>query len=203
MQRRWSSCSIGHVCLLAVIGLCSLPWQAMAYEGDLHQQLTFIAAKQFNRCVADTDTPMLTPLQVRYIAKTNVRQADRNVFARMFNWRYYDRGSEAERSVLWAIDTRFHEHFNEVLKRMDRANGTAQLYSTLGRIVGFVQLVSSPAHTVPVYTARFWRFSLADRFDNYPVDEVAVQAQIGNDCEFLGQPADDYATILRTVAADT
>ncbi|MCZ6710370.1 MAG: hypothetical protein O7B25_08405 [Gammaproteobacteria bacterium] len=177
--------------------------QALSYDGKLHQQLTFLAAKQFNRCVAGTDVPMLTPLQVRYIAKTNVKQADRNVFARMFNWRYYDRGGEAERSVLWSIDTRFHEHLNEILVRLDRADGMAQLYSNLGRVVGFVQLVSSPAHTVPVYTGRFWRFSLTDRFDNYSVDEAAVETELENVCDFLEEPAGDYLAILRAVAADT
>jgi hypothetical protein len=176
---------------------------AVAYEGKLHQQLTFLAAKQFNRCVAGTDIPMLTPLQVRYIAKTNVKQADRNVFARMFNWRYYDRGGEAERSALWAIDTRFHEHFNEILNRLARADGMPQLYSNLGRIVGFVQLVSSPAHTVPVYTGRFWRFSLTDRFDNYSVDQAAIQTELEDACDFLEQPASDYLAILRAVATDT
>lgn len=203
MQRRWlSRCTLWST-PIAAIALCAIALHAVAYDGKLHQQLTFLAAKQFNRCVAGTDIPMLTALQVRYIAKTNVKQADRNVFARMFNWRYYDRGSEAERSLLWAIDTRFHEHFNEVLKRLDRAHGTAQLYSNLGRIVGFVQLVSSPAHAVPVYTGRFWRFSLTDRFDSYSVNEAAVQAELGDACDFLERSARDYATIVRTVAADT
>ncbi len=200
MRRRWRNLCIMSAASLA-LGAAALP--AAAYEGKLHQQLTFLAAKQFNRCVTGTDVPMLTALQVRYIAKTNVKQAERNVFARMFNWRYYDRSSESERSVLWALDTRFHEHFNEVLQRFDRSDDAAQLYSNLGRIVGFVQLVSSPAHTVPVYTGRFWRFSMTDRFDKYAVDEAAVEAEIAQSCDFLEQPAGDFATILRTVAADT
>lgn len=203
MQCRWINRYFSWFARMAAVSLCVMAPHAASYDGKLHQQLTFLAAKQFNRCVAGTDIPMLTPLQVRYIAKTNVKQADRNVFARMFNWRYYDRGSEAERSMLWAIDTRFHEHFNEILARLDRADGTAQLYSNLGRIVGFVQLVSSPAHTVPVYTGRFWRFSLTDRFDNYSVDEAAVQTELEDDCDFLEQPASDYLAILRGVAADT
>jgi hypothetical protein len=188
--------------VLAVVA-CGYALGASAYDGEQHQQLTFLAAKHFNRCVAGTDIPMLTPLQVRYIAKTNVRQAERNVFVRMFNWRYYDRGGEAERSMLWAVDTRFHEHFNDVLERLENANGMAESYSNLGRIVSYVQLVSSPAHTVPVYTARFWRWSLTDRFDRYSVDDQAVQQQLGDDCSFLEEPAGNYAAILRAVAADT
>ena len=200
MQRRLCNLALAAV---ATVVLCSAAQAVQAYEGELHQKLTFLAAKQFNRCVAGTDIPMLTPLQVRYIAKTNVRQADRNAFVRMFNWRYYDRGSEAERSTLWAVDTRFHEHFNEVVERLDGSEDSAQLYSDLGRVVGYVQLVSSPAHTVPVYTSRFWRFSFTDRFDTYAVNEAAIQDEIGAAGGFLDQPASDYASILRSVATDT
>ena len=107
-----SSPLLGRFAVLLMLALTPL---AQAYDGRLHQQLTFIAAKHFNRCVAGSDIPRLTPLEVRYVAKTNVAQADRNIFTRMFNWRYYDRGEQAARSFLWAVDTRFHEHFNEVL----------------------------------------------------------------------------------------
>lgn len=184
--------------LLGALGL-SAPLQA--YEGRLHQQLTFIAAKHFNQCVTDSDIPRLTPLEVRYIAKTNAAQANRNIFKRMFNWRYYDRGQQAERGFLWVVDTRFHEHFNEVLARLDKAKDTRQRYSNLGRLISYVQVVSSPAHTVPVYTARFWRFNLADRFDVFPIDEVQLDSQL--DCRFLQSPAPDYHSVMRLVAEDT
>lgn len=176
--------------------------QALAYDGRIHQELTFLAAKHFNRCIEGSELPPLTPLQIRYIARTNVGLADRNAFARMFNWRYYDRGAEAEHSVMWAIDTRFHEHFNEILARIDESDSMAKLYSEVGRIINYVQLVSSPPHTVPVFTSRFWRFSFTDRFDGYPVDTDAVQQEIGDDCAFLAAD-EDYAAVLRIVATDT
>ena len=186
--------------LLLAVGLlpAGLAW---AYEGRLHQQLTFIAAKQFNYCVANTGVPRLTPLEVRYIAKTNVSQAERNLFSRMFNWRYYDPGQEAEKNLLWAFDTRFHEHFNEVQARLDSADDTRKRYSNLGRLISYIQVVSSPAHSVPVYTARFWRFSLADKFDAFPVDEAALSKQLG--CEFLHAALPDYQSVVRAVATDT
>ena len=193
-----SSPLLGRFAVLLMLALTPL---AQAYDGRLHQQLTFIAAKHFNRCVAGSDIPRLTPLEVRYVAKTNVAQADRNIFKRMFNWRYYDRGDQAERSFLWAVDTRFHEHFNEVLARLDKATDTRQRYSNLGRLISYVQVVSSPAHTVPVYTSRFWRFNLADRFDVFPIDEAHLNANL--DCSFLKDPAADYYAVMRAVADDT
>ncbi|NIP13874.1 MAG: hypothetical protein GWM88_03650 [Pseudomonadales bacterium] len=186
---------------LVVVAWC-LAAQALAYDGRIHQDLTFLAAKHFNRCAARTEIPSLTPLQIRYLAKTNVGLADRNAFARMFNWRYYDRGAEAEHSVMWAIDTRFHEHFNEILARIDKADSMGRLYSEVGRIINYVQLVSSPPHTVPVFTSRFWRFSFSDRFDGYPVDVEAVAQAIGDDCSFLAAEQ-EYASVLRAVATDT
>jgi hypothetical protein len=196
----WKPMRPSSGCLVAV--LWCLAAQTLAYDGRIHQDLTFVAAKHFNRCADGTEIPPLTPLQIRYLAKTNVGLADRNAFARMFNWRYYDRGAEAEHSVMWAIDTRFHEHFNEIVARIDRADDMGRLYSEVGRIINYVQLVSSPPHTVPVFTSRFWRFSFTDRFDGYPVDVEAVGQAIGDDCSFL-EAEEDYGAVLRTVAADT
>ncbi len=118
-----------------------LPLAAFAYEGEQHQQLTFLAAKQFNQCVADTDIPRLTPLQVRYMARSNVRQADRNPLVRMFNWLYYDRGGQRDRSLLWLVDTRFHEHFREVQQRLERPLvqvAPAETYSDLGNLTSWM-----------------------------------------------------------------
>ncbi len=152
--------------LLLVLALGPLP--VVAYEGQTHQRLTFLAAKQFNRCVAETGIAPVTPLQVRYMARSNAALAEGNLFSRMFRWRYYDRAEEAERSALWVIDTRFHEHFNELKRRLESARNEVDLYRQLGRVISYLQLVTSPPHVVPVYTGRFWRFSFADRFDSFP-----------------------------------
>ena len=176
---------------------------ALGYNGKHHQNLTFLAAKHFNRCVAGTDVPLLTPLQVRYMVRTNVGIAERPVFARMFNWRYYDREDHAERSMLWIVDTRFHEHFNEISRRLEEARGSVEAYQDLGRILSYLQLVSSPAHVVPVYTARFWRFSFADRFDNFPLDQEALEEALGDDCSFLEEHPSGFDEVLAQVAAAT
>ena len=191
------------LCLVAVIVCLGTAQFAVAYEGQMHQRLTFLAAKHFNHCVVDSDIPMLTPLQVRYIALSNVGLAETNFFVRLFRWGYYDRADQAERNLLWLVDTRFHEHFNEIQARLDKSAEPVRIYQDLGRILGYVQTVTSPAHTVPVYTGRFWRLSFADRFDSYPVDEQALATALGDDCSFLERWYDSYADILRIVAEDT
>lgn len=162
-----------------------------------------MAAKVFNECVADTDVPRLSPLQVRYMARSNAQLASRSAFARMFNWRYYDRDAQQNQSLLWVVDTRFHEHFSEIQRRLDDAEDVGEQYRELGRIVSYIQLVSSPARTVPVYTARFWRLSVSDRFDRYPVDSKAVEAKLTGGCQALFGHEGDYVDILRRVADDT
>lgn len=194
--RKWFRWSTAAAFLLAAPHL-------YGYEGRLHQELTFIAAKAFNECVAETDIPRLSPLQVRYMARTNVQLAERSGFVRIFNWRYYDRGSQEDQSLLWVIDTRFHDHFNEIQRRLQDAEYSGERYRDLGRIVSYIQLVSSPPHTVPVYTARFWRFSVSDRFDRFPVDVDAVQERLNDACDELFGQDDSYADILRRVADDT
>ena len=150
-----------------------------------------------------TDIPALTPLQVRYIARANVGLVDRSLFARMFNWRYYDRGDQSEQSMMWVVDTRFHDHFNDISGRLKVVEDPVDAYQDLGRILSYVQMVSSPAHVVPVYTSRFWRFSFTDRFNGYPFDEDALEAAVQGDCSFLDEPPERYEAILVGIAQRT
>lgn len=185
-----------------VVGLC-LCGSANAFDGSLHQQLTFIAAKQFNRCVAGSQVPRLTPLQVRYIAKANVGQAESNLFRRAVRWGYYDRKGQDEKSLLWFIQTRFHGHFNDTVNALDASDGLGDTYSNLGRIVNYLQDMTSPAHVVPVYTTRWWRLNVSDRFDGFPVDEDAVTSLIGDDCAPIAFGFDNYHALLAATADQT
>ncbi|MEM8767637.1 MAG: hypothetical protein AAGE43_09355 [Pseudomonadota bacterium] len=187
----------------ALLLVLLVPGAAQAYEGANHQFFTFLAAKQFNRCVEGTDIPPLTPLQVRYVARANTGLIDRSVFARMFNWRYYDRADQAEQSMMWVVDTRFHEHFNELSGRLLTVNDPVAAYQDLGRVISYVQLITSPARVVPVYSARFWRFSFGDRFDGFPVDEEALIEAMDGDCGFLDNPPESYEAVLTGIAERT
>ena len=184
-----------------MLSLLSSP--AQTYDGSVHQFMTFLAAKQFNRCVEGTDIPALTPLQVRYIARANTGLADRSVLARMFNWRYYDRADQSEQSMMWVVDTRFHDHFDELSGRLAVVDDPVAAYQDLGRAISYIQLVSSPPRVVPVYVARFWRFSFSDRFDGYPLDEEGLVGAIEGDCSFLERPPENYGEVLVAVAERT
>lgn len=192
----------------AAAGLCLVfvllaPSLVLAYEPEVHQKLTFHAAKWFNRCLAETTAPPLTPLQVRYAAKSNVALADSNMFVRMFRWNYYDRGGQQERSALWLVNTRLHQHFNNVTRRLEQASEPADRYRELGRIIYYLQLVTSPSKVVPVYTGRFWRWSFSDRFDKYRLDDDALDAALADTCDFLDDPALDFSSLLVESAATT
>ncbi len=191
-----------RACCLAVLLFLSAQ-NAAAYDGRVHQFLTFLAAKQFNRCVEDTDLPPLTPLQVRYIARANASLIERSVFARMFNWRYYDSADHAEHRVLWLVDTRFHGHYNELSERLETEEDPVEAYQDLGRLLSYVQMVTAPSRAVPVYTARFWRLSFSDRFDGYRVDEEALTEAVEGDCGFLDDLSLSYADVLAETADRT
>lgn len=156
---------------------------ALAYEPEIHQKLTFAAAKQFNRCVEGTELSGLNALQVRIVAKANARQADANFFVRMFRWNYYDRSGVGDRDILWVIDTRFHEHFDRLASRVAAAADAHDRYRDVGRIIGYIQDVSSPVHALPVFATRWWRLSLRDRFDRYPVDEERLANLVQGRCD--------------------
>lgn len=156
--------------------------EAGAYEGDIHQQLTFLAAQQYNRCVEDLHLPRLTPLQMRYVAKANANRADQSWWKRLFRWNYYDRADQSPRRVLWLIETRIHDTYDDTLRRLAKARDLSRRFTNLGRIVNHLQDATTPEHVVPIFATRFWRFSFSDRFNGYPVDEDAVHRALDDDC---------------------
>jgi len=188
-------------CALVTGGL--LAESVHAYDPDLHQQFTFIAAKQLNRCLEGSSLPRLTPLQVRYIAKSDVAQAQGSWFGQ-FRWGYYDRAAQNQRKLLWVIDTRLHDHFKQLETEMTSAREMGDQYSDLGYITNYLQNMTSPAHVVPVYFTRWWRLSFSDRFDGYPIDEAAIEKSMNVDCEtLLASPDQPVEEVLRDTAAAT
>ena len=155
---------------------------AWAYEGDVHQQLTFIAARQYNRCAEDTHLARLTSLQVRYVALANANQAESPWWQRMFRWDYYDRGDQSAGRVLWMFETRMHDRYDSAIRRLNEARDLSRRFTNLGRVVNHVQDVTTPSQVAPVFAMRWWRFSVADRFSTYPVNTGAVQRALGDDC---------------------
>ena len=212
-QQRRILAECRRAALALALGL--LPGLALAYEPEIHQKLTFLAAKQFNRCVDGTDLPGLNALQVRIVAKANARQADLNFFVRIFRWNYYDRSGVGDRDILWVIDTRFHEHFDQLVRRIAAAEDAHDRYRNAGRIIGYIQDVSSPAHAVPVYASRWWRLSTKDRFDRYPVDEERLAEAVAGRCDQAlalprpvlqaadGDAAAGYQAVLEAAARET
>ena len=186
--------------LTLVSGLASAP--SFAYDADTHQQLTFLAAKHFTRCLARSEPEALTPLQVRYVARANVGQAQSGFFRRGVRWSYYPRGDADGRALFGLIETRFGEQFDAAVAALEEAATNAEddasLLKRLGRVVFYLQEVSSPAHVVPVYTSRWWRFSVGDRFDDYPVDEERVQALLDGSCSDPLDDLDLYGILAQT-----
>lgn len=180
-----------------------LPALACGYETQVHQKLTFHAAKLFNSCVEETGLAPLTPLQVRYIARANVALADSNFFVRLFRWNYYDRGAQQPRSLLWVISTRMHGHFDRLVEDLEASEDDVEPYRELGGIVSYLQLMTSPARVVPVYTGRFWRWSFADRFDTYRLNDETLEARLEDGCAALVPAPSSFQALLAETADDT
>ena len=174
-----------------------------AYEGDIHQELTFIAARQYNQCAEDTHLATLTPLEVRYIAIANANQADAAWWRRMFRWNYYNRGDQSSSKFLWLFDTRMHNHYRSTLRRLEEARDLSRRFSNLGRIINYVQDATAPVHVVPVYSARWWRFSVGDRFNGFAVDAEGVTAALGEDCSAVRSTDVGFENLLVATAERT
>jgi hypothetical protein len=195
-----------HLCrTLTLLVLASSANAAQAYEADIHQQLTFIAARQFNQCAqASEEVARLSALDTRYVVKSNVAQADGNFFVRMFRWRYYNRADQTNKSMLGLIETRFHEHFAALVDAVEEDHERDARLRALGRVMNYVQAVTSPAYVVPVYAGRWWRFSMSDRFNRFPLDAQRVERAVSDSCEVIaGDSRNSYGAILNETASDT
>jgi|GEM_PF-310346 len=197
-MRRWYSKAVVVLLLAAGLGQTQV---ALAYGGDVHQQLMFLAARQYNECVKDTPERRLSALQVRYAAKAAVRQSEASFFRRMFRWSFYEREKQSPKSMLWVVETRLHEHFNSLTRQLAEAETDAEQFTVAGRIAAYVQDVTSPVRVVPIYTARFWRFNTSDRFDNYPLADTELIRGLESVCDtVLGGSFDDFSDVLRKTA---
>lgn len=147
---------------------------AAAYPGEVHQQLSFLAARVFNRCVDGTTIPKLSALDVRFAARASNDEASAGFFGRTLRWQYYDRTQSADPDRwLWLVDTRMQRRFLALERSLARNVGPGdddveEHYTRLGRLVSHVQAVTVPAIAVPIYVERFWLLSMSDQFAEYP-----------------------------------
>lgn len=174
-----------------------------AYDPEFHQELTFLAAKQLSRCLGDGGPAQLSPLEVRAIANSSAETADSNFFARLMRWNYYDPLERDDNAVAWLVDTRFTDHFRRLVRDLERARSEERALEALGGILSYAQTVTSPARGLPVYAPRFWRWTLSDRFDHYPLRESEIEARLDEDCTHLARPPESYQAVLTETAADT
>ncbi len=156
-----------------------------AYEAPIHQQITFIAARHLNACLQGSSIPPIAPLEVRYVARANVRQEESGWLRGTYRSDFYDRAQQAERNFFFFVDTRVHEQFREIGQELDAAVEPADRYSALGRVVNILQDMTSPAHVVPVYFTRWWRFNVSDRFNEFRIDDERIEAEVAGQCDYL------------------
>lgn len=192
--------------LLCVLSCAAGP--AVGYVTDTRQQLTFLAAKQFNQCVAGTEVPPLTALQVRNIVRANVSESEASWWHRATRWGFYDRrNQETDQALLGSVDTRMHGRFNAAARRAFANDDEQDLqrFEHLGMVVHFLQSVTVPANVVPVFHPRPWRWNGTDRFTAFRLDRDALSHELTGTCAaLLATPqSENLPTLLDRTAAVT
>jgi hypothetical protein len=189
--------------LLAVVLLgLGIAGAAEAYQARLHQRLTFLGAREFNRCNASLAVPPLTALQIRYIVRGAVEEGASPI-GRLFRWRYYAPRDDGAR-LLWLVETRLGRRFDRAVRDFREADDDARRYRALGVILYYLQLMTSPPHVVPVYQPRFWLGQLDDAFNRYPVDADRVAAALDGWCpDRAGLPSGGFEALLDATARRT
>lgn len=174
-----------------------------AYQGDLHQQLTFLSAKQLSRCefvgpvadatLSEVSRNRLSALDTRYVVRANVARSKGNFFSRMFRWNYFDVSRGDSETVLRMFDTRFNARFKSISDELVNAEQRRDRLDAFGEVLSYLQDVSTPSRVVPVFTGRWWAFSLNDRFDRFPVDVGRLEVEGAALCQEVGNAATQFA----------
>jgi hypothetical protein len=175
---------------------------ALAYDASVHQSLTFLAAKQLQRCLP-ADAQPFTALEVRAIAASAADEVGGGTFGRPFRWQYHDPIEREEGWLDLAVSTRLNAAFAADLERLARRPVRERGLRVLGRVVGRIQLVTAPVRALPVFAPRFWRGNLTDRFEQYPVRESILEARLAEFCSELSPPLPDLGALLAQTAAET
>jgi hypothetical protein len=187
--------------------VCLLLWGCLhgigahGYGGGDHQDLTFAAARLFNACAEQRGVNLVTALQVRYLVRATREEASAGYFGRLLRWPYYDPADGGDRRLLWVAETRLTERFAKAVRDLERARDANARYSALGVVVAYLQEVTVPAAAVPVYHDRFWRGSLGDHFEDYPLQLEALDHEVDALCDALF--ADAAPATHAGVLADT
>lgn len=201
----------GAAALLLMVAGLALSDQARSYEPETHREITYLAAKVLTRCLVDAPAqtghaptePLFTPLEIRAVANASARHAGGGAWGRPFRWQYYDPLDRPGGMVDWVVSTRFNPEFADDMARLARQPARDRALNVLGRVVGHVQLVTAPARALPVFAPRFWRGSLGDRFDQYPLQVAALEARLDANCDALAQLPPDLPTLLAATADET
>ncbi len=189
-----------HAC--AAVLLLGLSAPLAAYDAAVHQSLTFLAAKQLQRCLP-ADAQPFTALEVRAIAASAADEVGGGLLNRPFRWQYHDPLNRKEGVLDAIVSTRLNGAFAADLERLERRPVRERALRVLGRVVGRIQLVTAPVRALPVFAPRFWRGVLLDRFEQYPVRESMLEARLAEFCGELDEPPVDWTALLADTAAYT
>ncbi|NCF45756.1 MAG: hypothetical protein GWP70_13200 [Proteobacteria bacterium] len=148
-----------------------------------------MSAKQLNRCdvvwreqARDTATVSVLPahrlsaLDMRYVVRANVARSKGNFFGRMFRWNYFDISRDSSEALWGMFDTRFNARFDGMTESLTKATEQRTRLEAFGEMLSYLQDATTPARVVPVFTGRWWAFSMQDRFDRYPVDTNRLES---------------------------
>lgn len=200
----------GRYChmLLWLVLVAAAP-ATLGYVSDTRQQLTFLAARQFNHCVDGTSVPQLTALEVRNLVRGNLAESDAGWWHDVTHWGFYDRrNQETHELLLGQVETRMHARYESLARQVVAAPEQVrdlERFELLGSSVHFLQGVTVPANVVPVFHPRPWRLGGTDRFTVYPPDRETLAAELSQLCDvLLGTPAsENLITLLDRTAAVT
>ena len=157
--------------LVAARSLPAVCWlNPSTYDPDL--PAVHVIAKQLNRCPRFLDAATHA-VAGRYIAKacgTGTRRC-----AGQFRWGY-DRAAQGQRT-LW-VSTRACTTTSSNSAEMSSAREMND-HSDLGYITNYLQNMTSPAHVVPVYFTRWWRWPFVSRLSDRQAMEKAMSIGAG------------------------
>jgi hypothetical protein len=181
---------------------------AHAINKETHESVTTLAIKTYQDCTKQLKVKDTLTKGKGIIVESTRLEDESPLIKRYFNWHFYDayngKASEMGRSLTGARKS-LHHIFNERADSLVEAlekNNKNHIYEFTGRLIHYIQDMTVPAHTAPIYHYKFM-VDKSDYFDEMPEWRSRIFKPKANLCSSMNVKINELKNHFNTILNNT
>lgn len=192
---------------------------SLAFDKDVHVEVTEKIIEQYNRCAVELGKPEIGSPDGAEVARYAMMEDEKPLITRALNWHFYDALRDTRDRMprrLLLARTQMHHIYDVRVRKLYRAineDNQQKINRRTGRVLHYIEDMGVPAHVAPIYHAApgdGWLQKLMvknepDMFDSMPVrykEKLTYQVPL-EDCKELDTADRTLEQIMVDMAEDT